>query len=437
MTDKLKIVWLCHFSNQKIRENLPLSKMLVFNFIKRILGRGKFVYSDFAPWVNNLIKEFENFDNTELHIITPHSGLKPKTCEFKMNGIYYHFFQPDYPFPFDRISNKLRKKEKEQFYRNRKIVKQFIRKIQPDIVNLIGTENPYYSITALDINNIPVYVSAQTVYTNPLRKTHSDSCLQCNWDVELKIHKKEMYFGSSGRMHRDLIMYNNPNAIIFKMFFAIEKPENVKIMTKQFDFVFFAGIAKKKGIEDLIEALSIVKRVKHDALLNVIGRCSDSYMNLLLDKINYLKLSENVVFNSYFPLHSDLHQHIVQSRFAVLPVKLDVIPGSIIEAILLDLPVVTYKTSGTPYLNSEKESVLISDIGDIQGLAANMLKLLSDENFAQTLANNAKQFVMHTFDNTSSAKRLLADYKAVINNYHNTIPIPKELLFDLNEFPIY
>jgi len=160
-------------------------------------------------------------------------------------------------------------------------------------------------------------------------------------------------------------------------------------------------------------------------------------MNLLLDKIHDLKLSKNIVFNSYFPLHSDMHQHIVQSRYAVLPVKLDVIPGSIIEAILLDLPVVTYKTSGTPYLNREKESVLISDIGDIQGLATNMLRLLKDENFAKSIARNAKQYVLETFNNANSAKRLLADYKAVINNYHNNTTIPKELLFDLDEFPRY
>jgi glycosyltransferase involved in cell wall biosynthesis len=437
MTQKLKVVWICHFSNQEIRDMIPLSKMTIFSYIKRIIGRGKFVYTDFAPWVNNLIKEFENFEDVELHIIAPHSGLKCKTFETKLNGLHYHFFQHDYPFPFDKITYKLYRKKKEKFYRNRKFVKQFIRKIKPDIINLVGTENPYYSITALDIKNIPVYVSAQTVYTNPLRKTYSNSCLQLNWDIELKIHKKEQYYGCQGRMHHDLILKNNPKAIIFKMLFPIEVPKNVNIMPNQFDFVFFAGISKQKGIEDLIEALSMVKEVNHDVSLNIVGGCSDSYMNLLLDKIHDLKLSKNIVFNSYFPLHSDMHQHIVQSRYAVLPVKLDVIPGSIIEAILLDLPVVTYKTSGTPYLNREKESVLISDIGDIQGLATNMLRLLKDENFAKSIARNAKQYVLETFNNANSAKRLLADYKAVINNYHNNTTIPKELLFDLDEFPRY
>ena len=120
-----------------------------------------------------------------------------------------------------------------------------------------------------------------------------------------------------------------------------------------------------------------------------------------------------------------------------LPVKLDVIPGTVIEAMLLELPVVTYKTTGTPYLNKNGETVLISEIGDIEHLAANMLKLLDSPELAEQLKKKAKTFVKKEFDNATSAKRLLEDYKAVIAHYHNGTPIPEKLLFDLNEFPKY
>jgi glycosyltransferase involved in cell wall biosynthesis len=132
-----------------------------------------------------------------------------------------------------------------------------------------------------------------------------------------------------------------------------------------------------------------------------------------------------------------MYQNLKKSKFALLPVKLDAIPGTVLESILLDIPVITYKTTGMPYLNREKECVLLAEIGDIEGLANNMLKLMNDEEYAKMLAQNAKEFVTCTFDNTASAKRLVEDYKAVIAHYHNGTPIPKELLFDLNEFPIY
>lgn len=132
-----------------------------------------------------------------------------------------------------------------------------------------------------------------------------------------------------------------------------------------------------------------------------------------------------------------MYQNLKKSKFALLPVKLDAIPGTVLESILLDIPVITYKTTGMPYLNREKECVLLTEIGNIEGLANNMLKLMNDEVYAKKLAQNAKEFVTRTFDNTTSAKRLLEDYKAVIAHYYNGTPIPKELLFDLNEFPIY
>jgi glycosyltransferase involved in cell wall biosynthesis len=238
-------------------------------------------------------------------------------------------------------------------------------------------------------------------------------------------------------MHRDLILKNNPNAIIFKMFFPLEKPEPVNDTPKLYDFVFFGGIEKKKGIEDVIEALAIVKNEKNDVSLNVVGDCTESYMSFLLTRINELGLIENIVFNPYFPIHSDMHQHIVQSHFAVLPIKLDIISGAVVEAILLNLPVVTYKTTGTPYLNKEGETVLIANISDIDMMAKQMLKLLNSPALAKKLSEKAKAFVEREYNNTTSAKRLLSNYMAVIDHYQNNSPIPKEQLFDVNEFPIY
>ena len=436
--EKLKVAWICHFSNEKVREKLPLSKMRASNFLRIIFGKTKFKYGDFAPWVNNLITEFEKFKDVELHIIAPHAGLSPFKYSFEMNGIYYHFFKPELPLRLDILVSRLPHQEKRRFSLNRLWVKQFIKEIQPDIVNLIGTENPYYSITVLDIKNIPVFVSAQTVYTNPDRQKISGNCDPLRWDTELKIHHKEKYYGCAGRMHRDLILRNNPDAIIFKNFFPIQYPKKVKEVEKEFDFVYFAqGVSQKKGIEDAIDALALVKKEKPDVTLMVVGHCPPNYKVFLNKKIDNLGLTENISFHDYFPVHSDMHQYIKKAKFALLPVKLDVIPGTVIEAMLLELPVVTYKTTGTPYLNKDGETVLISKIGDIEHLAANMLKLLDSPELAEQLKKKAKAFVEKEFDNTASPKSLVEDYKAVIAHYHDGTPIPKELLFDLNEFPIY
>ena len=436
--EKIKVAWICHFSNVKVREKLPLSKMRISNFLRTILGKAKFKYGDFTPWVNNLIKEFEKFEDVELHIIAPHAGLKRKRFDFEMNGIHYHFFKSENDNIYTLIINKLGLNKKPKYTKNRKQINEIVAAIKPDIVNLIGAENIYYSISVLDIENIPIYISLQTMANNPRLKQFGLGS-DYKREIELKIHKKEKYFGCTGRLYHDLLLNNNPNAIIFKMFFPIQHPPQIKEnIRKEYDFVFYAArVLKNKGIEDTIKALALVKKEKPKVKLNIIGYCRDKYKKFLINMIEELNLNENITFHDYFPLHEDMFRQVLKSKFAVVPGITAIINGTVIEPILLGLPVVTYKTSGTPYLNREKECVLLAEIGDIEGLANNMLKLVNDENYAQMLVSNAKEFVTRTFDNTTSAKRLVEDYKAVIAHYHDGTPIPKELLFDLNEFPIY
>ena len=62
MKEKVKVVWICHFSNKKVRQHLNLSSNRLKFFLKRIIGeRSTNYYIDFAPWITNLIKELQNY----------------------------------------------------------------------------------------------------------------------------------------------------------------------------------------------------------------------------------------------------------------------------------------------------------------------------------------------------------------------------------------
>lgn len=438
MEDKLKIVWLCHFSNKKVRDKLSLNTNYFSNKILKFLGKNKpKQYNDFAPWITKLISEFEKFQNIELHVIAPHYGMQNFNREFEINGIFYHFYKPELPFHIQGIINSIFKLNSSKYRLNRFFVKKIIKKINPDIINLIGAENPYYSITTLDIKNKPVFVTAQTVYTNPERKKYGEVDVH-RWDIELRIHRKENYFGCGGRMHHDLILNNNPNAIIFKFFFPINAPQRINGIEKKYDFVFFAAqVNQKKGVEDAINALAIVKSQFESVTLNIIGQCEPIYLEELIHLTKKLGLCDNVIFSGFYASHQEMYENIQKSKFALLPIKLDVISSTVIEAMILELPVVTNITSGTPFLNNDKQTVLLSEIDDVKSMAENMMKLMKNPEFADQIKNEAKLFVNKEFDNEISAKRLLSSYKAVLNHYHQNIPIPKELLFDLNEFKKY
>jgi len=434
---KIKVAIICHFSNEEIRKRLPLSNLLIRNIIQKIRFKPLFKYQDFAIWNSILFKEIEKYtEEFEFHIIAPHLGLKKKLVEFQKNYIYYHIFKSDDDslifFAKKRI---LKTKIEDRYKGNCKIVSEIISNVKPDIINLIGSENPYYSMTALGIKNIPVYLTCQTVYTNPLRKEIDNDFNEMRWNIELKLHKAIQYFGCAGKLHRDLILSNNPNATILKHTFPIDKPEAVKKIDKKYDFIFYSVyLSQKKGILDAIYALGLVKMYHKDVTLCVIGEYNKQMKKAIDNAIIKNNLYDNIRFYKPFKKHSDLYEMIEKCKYAILPVKLDIISSSVIEAMSLGLPVVTYKTTGTPLLNKEKQCVLLSNINDIYDLALNMRKLLENPEFAAEIANNAKEYVNKYFDNSKNIKKLISDYKAVIMNYNKQAPIPKELLFDINEF---
>ena len=170
---KFKVAIITHFSNKETREKLPLDyKRKLYLFVNRLFGRklskNSITYGDISPWVTNTIHELEKRDDIELYVISAHTGMKKSLSDFKIRNVHYFFFNTDFTLFLKRII------KNDDLWRkiepNRRRVKKIIKTIQPDIINLIGADGAYFSTTILGIDNIPVYVSLQTVYSNPQRK---------------------------------------------------------------------------------------------------------------------------------------------------------------------------------------------------------------------------------------------------------------------------
>ncbi|HHZ15892.1 MAG TPA: glycosyltransferase family 4 protein [Candidatus Cloacimonetes bacterium] len=411
------------------------NRLTARNFFKK---RSQAVYSDFAPWVSSLILELEHFKEHEFHIVSPHRGMARMCQEFNLDGIHYHFYNPDHLKNYDSFMTKTFPNSMNHYLLNRYLVKRIIRKIKPDIVNLIGAENPYYSSAALDIKGIPIYLTVQTVYSNDNAKQLSGSLDPYRAALEKELYRRVYYVGCEGKMHYDLIRKMNPEITIFKMLFPYKKPALVEAVEPEFDFVNFAGrMGESKGGLDALEALAHLKRQGITASLNLVGRAAPEYQRKMETFVKDNGLSDQVTFSGYFKEHIDMFRQVKKSRFALLPIKLDVISSTIIEAAHLGLPIVTYITSGTPYLNRDGEAVLLSNIGDIKGLANNMKRLLENPELGETLSNAATRLVDKDFDNRKSTKSLLDNFAAILEYERNGTPIPEEMLFNPDDYPDY
>lgn len=422
--NKIKVVIICHFSNQEIREKLNLSS--------------KIKYADFAQWISNIIREFINKENVEINIISPHKGMNKFSQNFCINGINYFFYKAAYPFshnylqlfypyfmPLSKIIG---------FLFAKSFVKRTIYKINPDLVHLVGAENPYYSATVIGLKKYPLLLSTQTVYSNPIR---------ANWVkpdkkrmlIEQAIFKQCKYIIVNASFMPELIKKYNEAIHILKGCFPITKPqiEFASEIIKKYDFVFFARLVPNKGGEDVIKALAIIKKTNPNVSLLFIGvkkanNFSDYLEKLVIDSA----LQNNVVFIPSIEKQQDLWQKVAEAKIYVLPTKIDTIPGTILESICLGLPVISYKTGDIPSFNSDGETrILLAEKENIIELANLMDLLLNNTKLQKEIALKAKEFIYNKYyNNTNYADNYIILYKAIIENFNQNIAIPENLMYN-------
>jgi len=428
----MKVLWICNFSNPQVRASLHFSNHRIENILRCLINKQKKRHFDHAAWITNGIKEFEKFKEVELHVISPHYGMKYNTEEFKLDGIYYHFFRPDDNSFFKRAVKKIFKQNYRKYKGNRKIVKKLTNEINPDIIHLFGAENPHYSITTLDIepSKIPFLVSLQTLMSNPEFITKypiSVAQYQYRVGIEHKILKMTNYIGSIVPKSRQLVWEKiNPNAILINTSLAVAENVVSYEVKKLFDFVYFAN-SIDKAVDVAIETFAIVCKKYPSLTLNIIGGSKPSFSKQLEVRINKLGIEKNIIFSGKLPTHVDVLKQVQKSKYALLPLKIDHISGTVREAMFSGIPVVTTRTHGTPSLNKKRQSVLISEQEDYQAMAQNMIKLIESPKLVEKLKENGLITVNERWNNNKIMKDQVKAYQAIYDHHHFNKPIPSEI----------
>jgi len=398
---KIKVVWICRVSDPDINDRLkPLKRT-----------------PQVAPWISDTADYLSDYDEIELHIISPHeyiTGIK----EFNRNGVYYYFFNNNIPiwgrhwpgfFKWDIMTN---------YAHNKRVVRKIIQSINPDVIHLQGAENPYYSSTALQfLGKYPLVVNLQRMSLNFFRGNSKEAVKAV--EVEQEILSKFKHFSvRTKKMKEDLLSYN-PKAITHWVRYNI--PELMpKSLKKEYDLVYFAQIGKTKGIEDTIECLKILKSKYRKVTLCIMGSCSSAYKEYLLKMAEEKGVADCILWKGFLPSLEEVHNEASKARISVLPTHWDIIPGTIIESMQLGLPVVSYKAGSIPELNEDRENVLLSEIGDIEDLANNIIRLLTDDDLYNTMRDRGIECIKNRYNKENIFQQHLDCYRKVIEDFYQS-----------------
>ncbi len=419
---KIKVVWVCNFSNSLVVERLSFRLGLLNTLLRHLLGRTKAIdTSDFGVWITNGIAEFEQFDDIELHVVAPYHFLRPTVQEFEEKGIFYHFFSDERYTLLGSIRTKYINPIHLSYKRNRYYISKAIKKIQPDIIHIIGAENPYYAMAIHDIpKTIPTIVQLQTLMNDPgfLNNYPIDKkTLKHRSAEELRVINRADFIGTRDVKYIDVIKSSiKPDAKFLDIMLATGETAHYADDKKEFDFVYFASNISKAG--DLaLEAFGLAHKQNPSITLDVVGGSEYDTQESFRGIIAKYGIAENVSFEGRLKTHHDVITQIRKSRIALLPLRVDLTSGTIREAMANGLPVLTTDTGdqGTRRLNNNRRSVLISPIGNHQALSDNMLLLLENKSLANELKSNAFESLKESYNNSKAMKEWADAYKACLN----------------------
>ena len=177
--------------------------------------------------------------------------------------------------------------------------------------------------------------------------------------------------------------------------------------------IFSGRLVRLKRVTDLIKAFRIVCNTIKEARLHIIGPALDTkYYGEIKALILQMGFTDEVKLLGAMR-HEELLLLYKEARIMVMASEQENAPQAIAEALALGLPVISTKVGGVPFMVRDGESGYLVSVGDIQGLAENILLLLRNDKQWAKLSRWARK-AGKRFSGRVVAKRTLDAYKEIL-----------------------
>ena len=426
--DKIRIVYICHFSNGEIRSHLHLQTFWLGNLLRIMLRKPKLHFGDLAYWNVDFIKAFGNIPDFECHVISHHLGMKKKKQSFIEEGIHYVFLQEKENLHQKIWKTLTRSKNKEDILDHARNINKVIKEINPDIVVLCGAENPIYSGGALLVQDKPVFVILQTLLNDPMR-IQAGIGSETRRQLENSVLRHADYYALFNLNEANYVRSVNPRSQCLRLMFPSSPILLPKSSNKDYDFVFFAsGLSKYKGIEDALKAFAFVHKRHTEASFYVIGSCEDTYQAELLQIIDECEITNSVFFHGPFPTKQDVLTEVSRAKVAVLPGITAPLNSTVRETMFLGLPTIVYDNTVIQQINKNMDCLISAKKEDVEDLGMKMLYAYENTDVVSKFGENAKVYAYNTFSSEAISNILERDIHAIMDHYYYHKPISKDLL---------
>lgn len=178
-------------------------------------------------------------------------------------------------------------------------------------------------------------------------------------------------------------------------------PNFTKLTVKQLDIQpianrvgFFGQLIDRKGVKDAIQAIAILHKNNIPATLDIFGVTPnltdlDKTLETYGEVVQQYRLEQYVTFHGYT---QNTPEEMAKSQCVIFPSYSEAQPMTIIEAMLVGTPVVSYNCKYGPayMIEHHRSGMLVDKVGDVGTLAKYVYEVLSKPDFRKMLSDNAK-----------------------------------------------
>jgi glycosyltransferase involved in cell wall biosynthesis len=368
-----------------------------------------------AGWQEGLRKALEE-NYPELELLIASFGDQDYLPFQDGNSVYYNILRDRKAADrWERLINNWKHSifSHQELDRCRELVEQ----INPDLVFMFGTENPFGLIA--DQIKPPVIISIQAVLNGLIkhlfdgltnlekikillsRETllgggvfHKYLQLQSQIKMESEIYRRCNYFEGRTEWDREWQNQLNPDAKYFKIhrvlgekFYSAvweqEKSQPYQLYTTSSNASFKGGISLVRAV------IELQKRGIQDLTLRIAGvhprSATGSIIRELIEKHD---LQNNIsLLGRISP--DEIVLEMKRAAIFILPSHMDNSPNSLGEAMLMGMPCIASSAGGIESMLENRQNGLIYDPDNIVALADCIEELISQPAFASDLGHNA------------------------------------------------
>jgi len=176
-------------------------------------------------------------------------------------------------------------------------------------------------------------------------------------------------------------------------------------------YALVANLAPRKGVSEFLQGLKLLIDKGHDVTATLAG---GGAVSRYAAEATQLGIAPRCVFTGWLD-RPGVEKVIREADALVLPSHFELVPMVILEAISTGLPVIATPVGAIPEIMTSGRNCILVPPGDVEALAAAMLKLKTEPGVATELSVQGRALYDQKFTMDAYMEKLLAIYEQVLS----------------------